>query len=169
MEGCVHTPLPGAQRPGSQRVPCGDAFALTLAPAPRPLGGSVVPGRGSSGLAGPWVPCCPLPGCPDGREGSVESPPLHTAPPLTSGCTAPRTRGTRSWGRPSQWGIGVPSSSTPAPSQPALHSASLSPQKLATDSSRPVNEAQLSRPSMATHPFPSPIPHTSQPISQMSN
>lgn len=158
MEGCVHNPSLG-HRPRSQRVPCEDAFALTLAPAPHLLGGSVVPGRGSSGLAGPRVPSRPLPGCPGGREGSVESPPLHTAPPLTSGCTAPRTRGTRSWGRPSQWGTGVLSSSTPGPSQPALHSASLSPQKPATESSWPVNEAHLSRPLMATSPFPSPVPH----------
>lgn len=50
-------------------------------------------------------PGCPLPGCPGGCGGSVESPPPRMAPP-TSGCTAPRTRGTRSWRGPREQGDG---------------------------------------------------------------
>lgn len=70
------------------------------APSLHLFGGPVVPGTMKLwGLPGPQLPRCLLPGCPGGCAGSVGSPPPRTAPPSTSGCTAPQTRETKSWGK----------------------------------------------------------------------
>lgn len=115
---CPRAPSPGPR--GLKRP-----LRRCLRSGPRLLhlfGGAAVPGeRKLWGVAGPRLPSRPLPGCPGRCAGSVESPSPHTAAPLTSGCTAPQTRETKSWGKAQlagRWGSWGPPPNQPSPPPP---------------------------------------------------